>query len=498
MLNCLRWAKYCQKSIFVAFLFASHMLLSGPAGPADSLARGKQLREATDFLSAYLQINSETGQEAEAGAFFAQYCESKGLFVHYFSTSADSYNFAASLYPLALGKPNIVLLNHIDVVPPGDTSVWLHQPYSGTIADGHIWGRGALDCKGLASMQLMALLAMKEKSVEGPFPYNITILSVSDEENGGRKGAKLITENYLEFLKPVVVLGEGGAGLSGVLNSKPDAKVYGVSVAEKNSLWLHLALKQNTFGHGATPTRDYANRLMIGALSRLNNAKVKLRFNRSNRLMFRKIGKAEGGLRGFIIRKFNWGIFTPLVKSIIKDDPLYRALVTNTVTVTNLNNPPGPPNQIADLSVALLDCRLLPGTNRKNFINRLKRILDEPAIEITILDASPEAEPTNPDEAYDALEKAILTYNPEAYVIPILFPATTDNSFFRAKGIPVYGLMPAVLDKEMIESIHSTNEKISFKALKSGIAIYTSFLENMMDVKQDQPRFPHLLIDATK
>ncbi len=487
MLKFLRWIAICSILALFPSFFPGFLVIAGTKIPTDSVYRDTQLDAVTDFLSSYIRIESETGNEGEAGKFFAEYCEAKGLYVHYFSTSNSSYNFAASLYPLALSKPNIILLNHIDVVPAGDTSVWLHQPYSGDIKDGFVWGRGALDAKGLAAMQLMALLALKDQGSEEPFPYNVTILSVSNEEDGGKKGAKLITDNYLEFLKPVVVLGEGGSGFSGVLSSKPDAAVFGISMAEKSSLWLKLQIKQQSNGHGATPTYDYANRLMISALNNINNMKEKLRFNKSNRLMFRRIGRAEGGLRGFIIRKFNWGIFTPIVKYFIKDDPLYRSLVTNTITVTNLFNPPGPPNQVSDLSIALLDCRLLPGTNRKTFINKLKRVLDEPAIEIDILDSSPDAEATKPDRAYQALEEAILAVYKDAYVIPILFPATTDNSFFRAHGVPVYGLLPGIMDKEMIASIHSVNEKISFEVLQSGMDIYTRFLVNMMDVKYKPP-----------
>jgi carboxypeptidase PM20D1 len=478
--------KYGLTALFfvVSFSLSSFRLGATPVSEPDTLSLNKLLDEAGSFLSSYIQQASITGMEGTAGIFFSEYCQSKGLYMNYYSIKEDSYNFSASLYPLSYGKPNIIFLSHIDVVTPGDSAQWEHPPFSGVVADGYIWGRGAVDSKGLAAMQLMALLDMKERNKGKDLPYNITLLVVSNEEDGGIKGSKIITDHFLEYLNPVVVLGEGGSGMSGVISSKPEADVYGISVAEKSNVWLKLELNQLTNGHGATPSFEYANKSMIAALNRLNNRKIKLKFNRSNRLMFRTVGQVEGGFRGFFIKKINWGILTPFVKNFIKSDPLYLSLLTNTVTVTNLFNPPGPPNKIADQSVAILDCRLLPGTNKKLFIRQIKKIINDPSIKVSIIDESPESEPTRPDNSYRALEKAIASYDPTAYTVPILFPATTDNSYFRSKNIPVYGLIPAVLDKESIQSIHSVNEKISLKELESGIFIYTRFLENMMMQKR--------------
>jgi acetylornithine deacetylase/succinyl-diaminopimelate desuccinylase-like protein len=477
--------KYCLTALLIIACFSIKSKAT-PTEP-DTLSLNKIMEEAGSFLTTYIQKESITGKEGAAGLYFSEYCQSKGLHMNYFSVKEDSYNFSASLYPLSLGKPNIVFLSHIDVVTPGEIELWDHPPFSGTLEDGYIWGRGAVDSKGLAAMQLMALLNIKERNVFKDLPYNITLLVVSNEESGGLKGSKIIADHFLDYLNPVVILGEGGSGMSGVISSKPEADVYGISIAEKTNLWLKLELNQLTNGHGATPSLNYANKSMISALNRLNNRKVKLKFNRSNRLMFRKVGQLEGGIRGFFIRKINWGILTPFVKNYIKSDPLFLSLLTNTVTVTNLFNPPGPPNKIADQSVAILDCRLLPGTNKKAFIRQIKKLIKEPSITVSIIDESPESEATRPDHFYKALEKAIASYDPTAYSVPILFPATSDNNYFRSKNIPVYGLIPAVLNEESIQSIHSINERISLKELESGIYIYTKFLQNMMQQKRTAP-----------
>lgn len=450
------------------------------------------LMEAVNLLQEYIRIESVTGNEKAAGQFLANYCASKGLAIEIFSDEQGAYNFAASIFPLDLKKPNIIFLNHIDVVPVNEEE-WSVPAFEGLIMDDYIYGRGALDAKGLAVMQLAALLEIQERMYEDNLPYNVTLLALSNEEAGGDLGAAMVVEKFLERLNPVLVLGEGGSGLSGILPSKPDAEVYAVSLAEKSNMWVKLEVVDNTFGHGATPALEYANSIMIGALGRIQNRKLKLEFNRSNRLMFRKLGKAEGGVTGFFIRKINWWVLTPFVKNYVKKEPLYLSLVTNSITVTNMYNPPGPPNQIASTSVAFLDCRLLPGVNRKSFLRYLDRLIDDERITVEVVNESPNAEASKTGKYYDLLEESIKTFDPDAYMLPILFPAGSDNNFFRKEGIPVYGFIPSILEEDQINSVHGVDERISIKDLENGINIYTTFLEKTMKIKPKRKKFRALV-----
>lgn len=478
----------------ITFLFYSTSVAN--TNPLDSTDYPLITKEAVTLLQKYLRIPSETGNEKAAGEFLARFCEELGLHVFHFSEEINSYNFAASLYPLVSKKPNVILLNHIDVVPVGDSSLWSHPPFEATIDSGLIYGRGAIDMKGQAIMQLMAMKQFIERAKDEDLPYNITLLSVSNEEKGGRLGAKIIVDNFMDFLNPSVVLGEGGGGLTNVLSSDPDAVVFGISIAEKMSLWLKLSLVIDGGGHGAAPSLDYANLRMITALNKLNNRKVRLKFHRSTRMMFRGLGKEEGGLRGFFIGNINWSLLAPIVKRQMRNDPFVRTLLTNTITVTNFYNPPGPPNQVSILSEVYLDCRLLPGQNKKAFIRQIKNLLDDDAIMIHELEGTPEVESTRPDEYYDLLAESIKSVYPESRVLPFLFPASTDNSYFRTKDVPVYGLTPAITSEEFINSVHAPNERISIDMLQSGIFIYIDFIERVQNMNQEKRRL--LLLNRDK
>lgn len=432
--------------------------------------------EAVDLLSEYLQFKSLSGAEKEAGQFLADYCRQQGLHITALPASEGSMNFAATLYPLSVDKPVIWLQHHMDVVPANADERWTHEPFAGTVANDTIWGRGVLDNKGMGIMQLMALLNLKEVADTADLIYNVGLLCVSNEEAGGNLGTQLVLDSVAASLKPLVVFGEGGAGLTGVLTNKPKKPVFGISVAEKTVLWLKLELNLNGFGHGATPAPEYANKLMIHALSRLEGRKLDLEFNRVNKRMFRRMGRAEGGLRGLVIRKLHWAVLRPFIKGTIEGDPMLQALTTNTVTVTKLENPPGPTNQISTTAIAYLDCRLQPNTSPKAFIRKLERILDQPRINIQVVNQTPSAKPSPTNDFYQALEAAIQQEVPQAVVIPILFPATTDNTYFRSYDVPTYGMVPTLMNEELIKTVHSIDERMPVSGLEQGIRIYTDML----------------------
>ncbi|PTB97768.1 succinyl-diaminopimelate desuccinylase [Marivirga lumbricoides] len=435
--------------------------------------------ETISLLSEYIQRESVTGNEKEAGLFLEEYIKSTDLNLRVFSDQANKYNIAASLYPLDSNKPNIILQSHIDVVPAEALESWDHGPYSGHFDGKYIYGRGALDCKGVGIMQLKALMAFKSDYDTADLPFNITALFLSGEETGGNFGAAYILSQFKEELNPVVVLGEGGAGYKNVLKNNPEKTVFGVSIAEKQSLWVKLKVVNEDGGHGAAPSANYANLQLIKSLNNLNTRKVNLLFHRSTRQMFRRLGKAEGGVRGFFIRNINWSILAPFVRKQIENDPFFSSLITNTITVSNIFNPPGPPNQISNYAVAVLDCRLVPGTSTKNFLNYIKRKLDNDNIEISVISQSPEAKPSKLNNYYKAIERAIAETYPQSETIPFLFPATSDNSTFRSYDIPSYGFIPAVISERDINSIHSHNERISVEDLGSGIKVYYNFLKQV-------------------
>lgn len=431
------------------------------------------------LLSQYVRHQSLTGNERMAGLYFSTIARQKGFHVDILTDEPASFNFTASLYPLESGKPNIVFLNHIDVVPAGGNGEYTYPPFSGIIADGMVWGRGTIDNKGMGVMQLLGMEYFLEKAGESNLPFNVTMLSVSGEETGGETGARIIVDKFLERLNPVVVYGEGGSGVPGVLHRHPDHELFGISVAFKRSLWLELSLKMNTSGHGAVPPSSYVVKDKIQALQKLSDRNRRIRFSESTRNMFYELGRIEGGLRGLALR--NLRFFRPLVVPAMKREEIIFSLITNTVTITGINTPESPPNQIPQEITAVLDCRLLPETDTDAFIDKIKRLMVNENVEIRIIKEGLNTLPTRTDEFYDYMKEAIHHVYPGSGVIPILAPASNDNNYFRQKGIPVYGILPVFMPVHLLETIHNIDERIPIDNLKKGIEVYRELINILIE-----------------
>jgi len=438
-------------------------------------------KSPTEFLREIIRYPSVSGNEKKLGEFLLKEATQMGFYTRVFTDKDSSFNFAASLYPLSQGKPNILFINHIDVVQADDSSLWRKSPFAGVLENDTIWGRGAIDMKGIATMELYATKSMLEESKQRDLPYNVTVLFLSGEESGSKLGGKIVTEKFLAELNPVTVFGEGGVGLRNVLPSKPDKIVFFMSVAEKKNLWLMLHLKMDAQGHASVPSNKNANKIMFKAVSRFEQRKPEINFSKTSRRMFRKFGEANGGVQGFILKHINWIIIRPFRRSILSREPLLLSTVTNTIQLTSIQNPYCPPNKIACQVAAYYDCRLLPSVKTKYFLKNVFFKLINPKIQVEVLDESPDAKPSEINDYYHLMETALKQNFPGAAVIPTLFPASTDNDYFRSYGIPAFGIMPIELDKESLESVHGANEKLSVKNLNRGINTYSTFIQLLME-----------------
>ena len=437
--------------------------------------------EATTILSNYIKFRSVSGNEKPAAQYIENVCRQQGFYISVFSNTDSSYNFCASLLPLEKKLPSVILLNHVDVVPAQDSANWSFPPYKGTINNDTIYGRGAIDMKGLAVMQIMALKKIKETLNTDSLKNNIIILFLSGEETGGGNGgAKVIEPKILNQLNPLVVLGEGGGGFNNVIPGKPNELCFFVSNAEKKSIWLKLEAKVKTNGHSSVRLNKTAHKILLKAINRIESTEEKIYIDKSTKQTFKQIGKLIGGYKGFVVNHISWWIFKPLRKKVINSNEGLKVLVTNSYQLTQIQNPlTGPVNQVAQSAIAYYDCRLLPNKSEKPILLKLMfRILD-PRIKLTIVDESPTAEPTKLNTThYNNIKKAVQTVFPTANVVPVLFPATTDNSYFRSVNIPAFGILPYQLNNEMIESVHASNEKLPIKALIDGVNVYVEFLKN--------------------
>lgn len=391
------------------------------------------------------------------------------------------FNFAASLYPLDSKKPNVVFLNHIDVVE-ADTlgSGWTYDPFGGVVAEGRIWGRGAFDNKGAAIIQLFAIAGFVEQAKRVDLPFNVSLLAVSCEESTCLGGTGYVIEHFLDTLNPVVIYGEGPPSLEGMVPSNPEQQLFAISLAHKRPFWLKLHAKVPSLSHGSVTPLAYANKEMARALHKLATWKPKLQFNRYNRQMLKDLGRMEGGITGFFLKNHRWT--KPLIAHALRKEPVLSALFSDNITLTGMQSGGERSiNTIPQECTAFLDCRLLPDSNREKFLERLKKRIHSDAIGVEVLLEMPGMEPSPLDSPfYRALYESIAEHYPDAEVIPIILPNFTDDGWFRAAGVPCYSSLPVLLSRESLESVHGDNEHLPIQALKDGIAVFVQLIDKII------------------
>ena len=464
--------------ILSVFFFIAILTYSVVLKPLQGSSSAQDWPDPALLLSEYVQIPSVSGEEKEAGEFFAQFCRDHGLHVHVFTEEQDSYNFAASLYPLEMQKPNIVMQNHVDVVPAGDPEGWTYPPFSGTIADGMVWGRGAIDNKAMGVMHVLALLRFLEHAAGEDLPYNVTMLVVSGEETGGDTGARIIAEEFLDLLNPVAVYGEGGAGLMGLLGSQPDKPVFGIGVAQKRILWLEIESSVTESGHGSVPRNQYSTMEVVKATNALLRAQPKITISPIVKESLQMVSEHERGIRRRVLRNIDF--YAPLFGRFVRRDPLISSMLTNTMALTSLTSTEGAYNMVPNHARAVFDCRLLPETDEEEFLGHVRRIVAPYDVQVNVLRSGPFTPTSEQGEFYKAMEEAIGYVFDDALSVPFMFVAVNDNRFFRRKGIPAYGILPAIMEEELMESIHYFDERFPIERLHQGIEVYVRLIDNLL------------------
>ena len=195
-------------------------------------------KRATEFLSQYIRLDTTNppGNEAAAVRLLSKVLAAEGIAADLYEPAPGRANLVARLRaPSPRARP-LLLLHHMDVVR-ANRDAWRVPPFAGDVRDGYIWGRGAIDDKGLGTMHLMAFLLLAKSAA--PLSRDVILMAVADEEEGGELGAQWMTENHWDEIDCEYVWDEGGAGSRGVVG---DASVFSIAVWEKRSMVLRLTV----------------------------------------------------------------------------------------------------------------------------------------------------------------------------------------------------------------------------------------------------------------
>jgi acetylornithine deacetylase/succinyl-diaminopimelate desuccinylase-like protein len=401
--------------------------------------------EALQTLQRYVRINTSNppGDVTKAADFVAGLLEKEGIPVARYESVPGRSIVLGRLKGAGHAKP-LLLLHHMDVVP-ADASRWTHDPFGAEIADGRLWGRGSIDMKGPAVIQLYSFILLKRLNI--PLDRDVLLMAVPDEEVGGGNGAVWMRKNHFADLDPEYVLDEGGVGSRDLF--APGKLVFGISVAEKKLLWLKLTA-EGVAGHGSQPHDQNANDRLIRALAHLLAEPLPTASFSGLATLASRVGTLASN-------KFN------------------NAIQHSTISITSLRSGVGEPpraNVIPSVAEATIDCRVLPGTSKEEWLKEIARRLNDPAIKIEVTYESDDPVVTSQDSTfYKSLEAAVKKRYPDAIVTPMIVPFGTDSNGFRPMGVKSYGFTPVVVPAASVMSMHGDAEFVPVDALGPAIQI---------------------------
>lgn len=467
--------------------FRAATLPSRQAAPEASVTINVDAEGAAQRLAAAIRfptISHERVEDTDTAAFLA-------LHDHFATTyplvheglTRETVADLSLLYTWKGSEPGLapmVLMGHMDVVPvvPGTEGDWLHEPYSGDIVDGYVWGRGSMDDK----VSVVAILeAVEALLAEGFQPRRTVYLAFGhDEEVGGVRGAagiaRLLEERGVTDF--AVVLDEGGAVVRDMVPGVQGAVAL-VGIAEKGYVNLELVV-EGAGGHSSTPPSHTNIGILAQAIHAVEEDPFPARFAGAAQSMFDYLAP-EMSFGGRLVFANLWLTRTPVTHMLLRT-PQTASMVRTTTAVTMVEG--GVKANVLPIRArAVVNHRILPGETRETVLERVRRVVDDDRVQVRIygdeaVDPSPVSDPEGP--AFQTLARTIrqVLDGEDVVVAPYLVMGGTDAKWYSGRSDAVFRFLPAPVGADALELAHGTNERMSVKGLAASVRFFQQFVRN--------------------
>lgn len=364
-------------------------------------------------------------------------------------------------------KRPVILLAHMDVVGVERAS-WSTDPFGGEVKDGFLYGRGAIDDKGMLAANLMTMLLLQRelKRNAGKLRRDVVFIATSDEEAGGDWGMGWLVEKHPDLLDAEFALNEGGRTriIAG------DRTYLAVQSAEKISHVVKVAAT-GPAGHAAVPLRGNAIFTLARALEKLSRHEEPLCLTDITTGFFSRLAaiwpeaserRAMEDLVSGVPLRMESGA------RILSQTAVFNAVIRNGISPVMLEG--GIRHNVIPASVAaLLNVRTLPGQSLDAAIARMEHTAGDPAVTFEVIERGIEAPASNPQSAmFEAIEDATRAIDPAIAVVPYLSTGVTDSARLRRLGVQAYGVLPFPMKQSDEERMHGHDERVPLHSLEFG------------------------------
>jgi acetylornithine deacetylase/succinyl-diaminopimelate desuccinylase-like protein len=411
--------------------------------------------ETAEVLARLIRFNTVNppGAERECQEWLRDYLADAGFETELLSDDPERPNLVATLKGEADG-PVLGYLSHVDTVY-ADAEDWTHDPWSGDVHDGHLWGRGALDMKSQTAAEAVAAATLAREGWR-PKRGALKLFSVVDEETGGALGAQWLTEQRPDAARCDYLVNEGG----GAVMPYGERRLHGVCCAEKGTFRFYVRTR-GVAGHASVPgTADNALLKLAPVIERLGARQPGYDVTEGPGALLEALGLEPDDPAGAVeaVREIE-----PFLALLV--DPMLRVTAVPTMVSASEKI-----NVIPARAELRVDCRVPPEMEGEATMDRIREVLDGlEGLEVEFTEQvvgnrSPVRSPL-----MDAIAEWLGESNPGAEAVPVVLPAFTDSRHWRAAfpDCVAYGFFPhrhqTLYDTWPL--IHSNDERIDVRDL---------------------------------
>jgi acetylornithine deacetylase/succinyl-diaminopimelate desuccinylase-like protein len=443
------------------------------AAPA-SLDLPRLESEAILWLQALIRINTSNppGNELAAAKYIADILKREGINSEIFESAPGRGFLVARLSATAMPNPSnaLLLMGHLDVVGV-DKSKWTVDPFAGIVKDNYLYGRGAIDDKGMTIANVAVMVALKRSDAR--LNRDVILLAEGDEETGGEFGMKFAVDKHWDKIAAGFAINEGGR----VMVKDGKAQYIGIQAAEKVSRNLDV-VATGTSGHSSVPRKDDPVTHLAAAIEKIGAYQTPVQFNFLTRGYFEGLAKVEDEETSKWMRALDEpGRADHAARWISDANPVWNSMLRDTIVPTMLQAGIRP-NVVPSVARGVVNIRLMPGNLVEPLVGKLQQEVDDPLVRLEVEEGGGPAAPSSSitSDLYVTIARVAEGQFPGLPVLPYMSTGATDSSFLRLRNVQAYGLLPFPLTEEDDLRMHADNERIPLDSFRKGV----DFLYNIV------------------
>jgi acetylornithine deacetylase/succinyl-diaminopimelate desuccinylase-like protein len=427
-----------------------------------------------------IDTTNPPGNEMVLARYLEETLRAAGIETHVFEPVPNRAALVARIRAARADGPAVLLMAHMDVVGVA-REAWTTDPFGGEVIDGYVYGRGAIDDKGMLAVNLMTLVLLRRLLSDGrhELTRDVVLVATSDEEAGGTIGTEWLIEHHPELIRAEFALNEGGR--IRVVNGKP---LYAaIQCAEKVSNVVTVTAT-GPGGHASVPLPGNPVARLARAVSLIADHREPVVLLPTTREFFAGLANVwpDAGERA-------------AMADVASDDatrrdrgaralsktPLFDATLRTGISPTILQAG-GRHNVIPTEARAMLSVRTLPGESIDAVVERLEALVADPTVHFEISHRGHDAPPSSSTSAaFSALRDSLHEIDPSIAAVPYLSTGATESAFLRrwGGGVPTYGILPFPLTMDDETRMHGHDERVPVEALGFGLRLVAGFVARL-------------------